>query len=258
MTTQNCKSKGILITFEGDDGVGKTTHIKFLADTLENHGLEVLSLREPGGTGVGEKLRDIVLDNAYADMAAETELLIYEAARAQIVSEVIKPALERGAVVLCDRFLDSSIAYQGYGRGLDREFIDRSNAFATHGIVPDKTFLMTRANVEDALGHIIEEEDPDRLELAGLDFHDRVRYGFDQLADINPGRIIRIDASGKRCETAAAIFAALVDLFPWMSDDSIYNIDFFKILDEEHEARVAARGLADSKADVENTDFEVS
>ncbi len=259
MSAQDCKNKGILITFEGDDGVGKTTHINFLADTLKHHGLEVISLREPGGTCLGEELRDIVLDTAHGDMAAETELLIYEAARAQIVSEVIEPAIKRGAVVLCDRFFDSSIAYQGFGRGLDLEFIDRANAFATHDIVPDRTFLMTRTSVEDALGHIIEEEVPDRLELAGLDFHDRVRYGFDQLAEENPDRIIRVDAGGKRCDTAAAIFAALVDLFPWMDDDSVYNTNFFRVLDDEHDARVAARAKASEGTgknnDEENSEF---
>ncbi len=242
--------RGTLITFEGDDGVGKTTHINFLADALEAHGAEVISLREPGGTVVGEELRDLVLDPSHENMVPEAELLIYEAARAQIVAEVIEPALERGAVVLCDRFADSSVAYQAYGRGLDREFVDAANAFATRGIVPDRTFLMTCGEVRDGLAHIIEEEDPDRLELAGTDFHDRVRAGFEVLAVEQPDRIVRIDASGERSETAATIFASLTDLFPWMGDALVYDEAFFVQLDEAHAARVAMRkALAEAEAE---------
>ncbi len=232
---------GILITFEGDDGVGKTTHINFLADTLTDRGLEVVNLREPGGTAIGESLRNLVLDTQHENMSDRTELLIYEAARAQLVSEIIKPALDRGAVVLCDRFYDSSVAYQGFGRGLDLSFIDDANTFATDGVVPNRTFLMTRSNSCDGLEHILSEETPDRLELAGMEFHDRVRAGFRELANRHPKRIVRIDASGDRADTAEAIFAALTDLFPWMSDTSLYNRAFFSRLDEDHAERVAAR-----------------
>ena len=122
--------RGIFITFEGGEGAGKTTHIRFLSETLRAHGREVLCLREPGGTEVGEQLRAVVLDPANGGMSDEAELLIYEAARAQLMAQVIAPALARGAVVLCDRFTDSTVAYQAYGRGLPRMFVDRVNEFA--------------------------------------------------------------------------------------------------------------------------------
>lgn len=132
---------GIFITFEGGEGAGKSTHIRFLAEALEEHGREVLCLREPGGTAVGEQLRSIVLDPENAALSDEAELLIYEAARAQIVSEVIAPALARGAVVLCDRFYDSTIAYQVFGRGLDRSFVEAANEFACQGVHPDLSLI---------------------------------------------------------------------------------------------------------------------
>ncbi len=122
--------RGVFVSFEGGEGAGKTTHIRFLAETLEARGFEVVRLREPGGTAIGDKLRSIVLDPGNAAMCDACELLVYEAARAQIVEEVIKPALDRGAVVLCDRFFDSTTAYQAYGRGLDADFVRRANQFA--------------------------------------------------------------------------------------------------------------------------------
>ena len=128
--------RGIFITFEGGEGAGKTTHIRFLSETLRAHGREVLCLREPGGTEVGEQLRAVVLDPANGGMSDEAELLIYEAARAQLMAQVIAPALARGAVVLCDRFTDSTVAYQAYGRGLPRMFVDRVNEFACQGVHP--------------------------------------------------------------------------------------------------------------------------
>ena len=143
---------GAFVTFEGGDGAGKSTHIKFLAQVLEAAGLEVVRVREPGGTSVGEQLRAVVLDPANGEMAPEAELLIYEAARAQIVAQVIAPALARGAVVLCDRFTDSTLAYQGSGRGLSREFIEAANAFAARGIVPDRTIVMKCGDVQEKRG----------------------------------------------------------------------------------------------------------
>ncbi len=243
--------RGTLITFEGDDGAGKTTHISFLAQALKLHGAEVVSLREPGGTVVGEALRDIVLDTVHENMTPEAELLIYEAARAQIVAEVIRPALERGAVVLCDRFLDSSVAYQAYGRNLDRAFVDEANDFAVQGIYPDRTFLMTRERrhrhghetegqtTSDAAADVVfhTTTKPDRLELAGSEFHDRVRAGFEQIAAQEPMRVVHIDANGAKSATAAAIFHALSDLFPWMGDDTVCDEAFFAQLDEEDAAR---------------------
>ena len=149
---QQKKTAGIFITFEGGDGAGKTTHITFLASCLRAMGHEVICLREPGGTSVGEDLRAIVLDPKNAGLCAESELLIYEAARAQIIREVIIPALARGAVVLLDRFYDSTIAYQVYGRGLPMSFVRQANSFACQGVHPCRTILLTTgASAEEGL-----------------------------------------------------------------------------------------------------------
>ena len=155
---------GIFITFEGGDGTGKTTHIKRLAQTLKDYGTEVVCVREPGGTKIGEAVRDILLDPQNAQMSSECELLLYEAARAQIVSEVIKPALARGAVVLCDRFADSTLAYQGFGRGLDKAFIQGASAFAQAGVQPDRTILLTCGGANVSLARAIERDVDDAKE----------------------------------------------------------------------------------------------
>lgn len=215
--------QGAFITFEGDDGVGKSTHIKFLADALRAHGLEVLCLREPGGTAIGESLRAIVLDAENDEMAPETELLIYEAARAQIIAQVIEPALDRGAVVLCDRFADSTVAYQGYGRGLNKGFIERANSFASRGISPDRTLIVTiPADSRDKRmkKRASEGEAADRLEAAGGDFHSRVSSAFADIAESDPARVRMVDASGLHSETAKAIFSQLSDLFPWLAQET--------------------------------------
>lgn len=215
---------GVFITFEGGDGAGKSTHIKFLASTLEDAGCEVVRVREPGGTSIGEQLRAVVLDPANGEMAPETELLIYEAARAQIVKQVIEPALARGAVVLCDRFTDSTKAYQGYGRGLSLEFIDEANAFAARGLVPDKTIVMRCADGDEKRGRMSSRDETDRLERAGHSFHERVDDAFDDLAAEAGERIGVVETSGTHSETAKAIFAQLGALFPWLVDGT-YPLD---------------------------------
>ena len=229
------EKRGIFITFEGGDGVGKSTHIRFLANALESQGFEVLCLREPGGTAIGESLRSIVLDPAHEAMAPEAELLIYEAARAQIVAEVIRPALDRGAVVLCDRFFDSTVAYQAFGRGLDRAFVDAANGFATGGLTPDRTILLTLGEASQGadagLGRAAGRADADRLELAGHDFHTRVATGFLALAEEYPERVRVVDSSGDRSLTSAMIFHELSDLFAWMRDASVCSEEFFAVLD---------------------------
>lgn len=229
--------RGVLITFEGDDGVGKSTHIKFLADVMDAHGLEVLCLREPGGTSIGEGLRNIVLDASNDEMAAEAELLIYEAARAQIVAQVIKPALARGFVVLCDRFTDSTVAYQGYGRGLDRGFIEQANSFASQGIAPDRTLIFTvPADSRDKRmrKRASDGEAADRLEAVGGDFHLRVSSAFAQIAADDGARVRMIDASGKHSKTAKAIFSQLSDLFPWLEEDTPEMAEMLAAFDAAH------------------------
>lgn len=224
--------KGVFITFEGGDGVGKSTHIRFLADSLKARGIEVVCLREPGGTVIGESLRAVVLDPAHDKMSDEAELLIYEAARAQITVEVIMPALERGAVVLCDRFYDSTVAYQSFGRGLSRDFVDAANAFSTQGLNPDRTILLALESAEQGLDRAADRAAADRLELAGQDFHSRVAAGFRAIAAEEPDRVRLIDSSGDRSTTAAMIFHELSDLFLWMRDSEICDEAYFAILDD--------------------------
>ena len=230
--------RGVFITFEGGEGAGKTTHIRFLAEALRDHGREVLCLREPGGTDVGEQLRAVVLDPANEDLADEAELLIYEAARAQIVAQVIRPALERGAVVLCDRFTDSTIAYQAVGRGLSREFVDRANGFACQGVRPDRTILLvTGGTAQAGLVRATRRTGADRLELAGEEFHSRVNEAFLQIARNDPERVRVVVSGGRKSETAASVFAELSDLFPWMAEGEVRAPSFYERLDV-HRSRV--------------------
>lgn len=220
---------GIFITFEGGDGAGKTTHITFLANCLRSMGKEVLCLREPGGTAIGEGLRSIVLDPENAAMADETELLIYEAARAQIVREVIIPALARGAVVLLDRFYDSTVAYQAYGRGLSESFVRQANSFACQGVHPCRTILLTTEDsAEVGLERATKHGDADRLEQAGADFHARVNQGFMRIAAQNPARIRVVSSAQPKDITARCIFGELADVFGWGPDSNVWDPDFFE------------------------------
>ena len=187
---------GVFVTFEGGDGAGKSTQIRFLARLLEDAGREVVRLREPGGTAVGEALRAVVLDPAHEAMSDRAELLIYEAARAQIVDEVIRPALGRGAVVLCDRFYDSTVAYQGCGRGLDGAFID--------AVAPASA-------VRSRMGR---REGTDRLELAGDAFHSRVAVGFEQIAEADPARVRTVLSRVHRADTFRAVLEAVSPVLP--------------------------------------------
>ena len=209
--------KGVLITFEGGDGAGKSTHIAFLAHEIRAHGVEAVCLREPGGTPLGERLRAILLDPE-SDICDESELLLYEAARAQLVETVVAPALERGAVVLSDRFADSTVAYQGVGRGLGVDLVARMNAFACRGIVPDRTILIVCASAQDGLARAVRRSGADRLELAGADFHARVAEAFADIARTDPDRVRVVESAPRKPDTASAIFAELKDLFPWMAD----------------------------------------
>lgn len=209
--------RGVFVTFEGGDGVGKSTHIRYVANELRRAGREVVCLREPGGTGIGESLRAMVLDPDNGEISSEAELLMYEAARAQLVREVIRPALERGAVVLCDRFSDSTIAYQAYGRGLPLDFVRRANAFATGGIVPDRTILLVLGNTRKSLARATGAGAGDRMEQAGEVFHSRVNRAFLKLANRDPKRIRVVRSSSSRKATAAAVAAELADILPELS-----------------------------------------
>lgn len=186
--------KGIFITFEGIDGCGKSTQTALCREWLESLGKTVLLVREPGGTKIGEKIRGLLLDKNNDGMAPMTELFLFEAARAQIVEETIKPALEEGKAVICDRFFDSSFAYQGCARGLGAEMVSRLNMDATGGLAPDITFFLD-ISVEKA---IMRREgrggEKDRIESAGDSFQEKVRKGFIRAASEDK-RIVTIDAS---------------------------------------------------------------
>ncbi|MCQ2482712.1 MAG: dTMP kinase [Clostridia bacterium] len=187
-------NRGLLITFEGIDGCGKSTQLNKLADWFKSNGRSVLVVREPGGTSIGEKIRNILLDKKNDEMCSVTELLLYEAARAQITSQVIRPAIEEGKIVICDRFYDSTFAYQGYARGLGEKLVRDLNETATEGLAPNITFLLD-LTAEDAYKRRKGRgEAEDRLEAMGLDFQKAVREGYLVLAE-NDYRIRRIDAS---------------------------------------------------------------
>ena len=228
---------GVLVTFEGGDGAGKSTHIRFLADVLESLGFAVVQVREPGGTEVGEQLREVVLDPANANLSARAELLIYEAARAQLVDQVIRPALDAGKVVLCDRFTDSTLAYQGYGRGIDLGFVRRANNFATDGIVPDATIVLSCPDREEKKSRVERagEAGLDRLEMAGDDFHGRVIDAFAEIAAEAAARVTIVETSGKHSATARAIFRALAPVMPWLSDGSADLDDMLAAYDAAHD-----------------------
>ncbi|WP_330586626.1 dTMP kinase [Aminipila terrae] len=184
--------RGLFISIEGPDGSGKSTQIRLLKEYLSKNGRQAILTREPGGTIISEKIREIILDKKYIEMDPMTEALLYAASRCQHVAEVIKPALEEGKTVICDRFVDSSIAYQGYGRQLG-EAVRIINEYAVAGCMPDITFLL---KVEPSVGKKrIREEEQDRLEKEKLEFHNAVFTGYLELEKLYKDRIIGIDAS---------------------------------------------------------------
>lgn len=185
-------SKGYFITFEGGDGSGKSTQIGLLKEYLENRGYDVLLTREPGGTAISEKIRNIILDPENSEMADMTEAMLYAAARAQLVAQVIRPAINEGKIVICDRFVDSSIAYQSFGRGLG-DSVSIINSFGIGECMPDMTILL-KVNPEVGSGRI-KGRDLDRIEQASMDFHQRVYQGYLELENMYPERILGIDAA---------------------------------------------------------------
>ena len=185
--------RGLFITLEGGDGAGKSTQIRNIEKFFAEKGLVVVRTREPGGTEISEKLRAILLDSHNTEMSPVTEMMIYAASRAQNVREFIIPALERGEIVICDRFVDSSIAYQAYGRGLG-DMVAEVNKYATGGLTPDITFWMD-IDPEAGKARAAKAGDLDRLELEEMEFHYRVYRGYQKIAEDDPCRVMRIDAS---------------------------------------------------------------
>ncbi len=186
--------KGLFITFEGIDGCGKSTQIGLLESYLKEKGKEVLLIREPGGTAVGEKIREILLEKKNDSMKPLTELLLFEAARAQITEEKIIPATEAGKVVICDRFFDSTTAYQGYAREMGTELTDLLNGIATAGRSPDITFVLDIDPEQAYARRVGRGGEEDRMEALGLMFQQKVREGYLKLASDDP-RVRVIDAS---------------------------------------------------------------
>lgn len=200
--------KGKFITFEGCEGVGKSHQIKYLEEYLKNQGIKYYLTREPGGSEIAEQIRKIILDGKNTAMTDECEALLYAAARVQHLDEIVKPKLEAGILVLCDRYVDSSLAYQGFGRGLGEEFIKSINAYALENFMPDATLFLD-LEPEKAFLRKGGADKKDRLELSGIEFHKKVYNGYVSLTKEYPDRIIRIDASGTKNQTHEKIIDAL-------------------------------------------------
>ena len=189
--------KGIFITLEGPDGSGKTTIATLLKNELENRGYTVVHTREPGGVRIAEKIRDIILDPLNTAMDARTEALLYAASRRQHLVEKVIPALEKGESVLCERFLDSSLAYQGYGRQIGALEVLAINRFAIEGTMPDITLYLS-IDEEEGLKRIADRPFKDRLDSEALSFHTRVREGYEEIIKQFKDRIVVIDASNDK------------------------------------------------------------
>lgn len=189
-----------LISFEGIDGSGKSTQIDLLSDWLTERNIEFVIVREPGGTSISERIRDILLDKQNLSFSGESESFLFLSARAQLVSEIIRPALESGKFVICDRFIDSTLAYQGYGRGMDLSQLEAMNNMAIGGCVPGQTFLLD-VDIENSIQRRSGNED-DRMESAGVKFLSKVREGYIQLSTQFSNRINLLDST----EVKSSIF----------------------------------------------------
>lgn len=209
------KKKGLLISLEGLDKVGKSTQVELLLKHLKKTGVEPILVREPGSTEISERIREILADRSLVGKISPlTEFLLYSAGRAQLVAETIKPAMDKGEVVVADRYYDSSSAYQGYGRGIDLEFIDTVNMAATESLIPDLTILLVAEKSINDTKKNIKRFSPDlfddRLEREFLQFRKKVQAGYLQIAKKEKKRFLVVDASEKKSEIAKKI-AARVD-----------------------------------------------
>jgi dTMP kinase len=204
--------KGIFITFEGPDGAGKTTQLRRLAEEFRRNGHDAVITREPGGTAISDKIRSLVLDPVNQEMVDQTEVLLYAASRAQHVHELILPALEANRIVLCDRFIDASIAYQAYGLGTNVETVRAINHFASSGLQATRTYILD-VPVEVSLARLHQRasgtdsaaQQLDRIEQKNVEYHSRVRAGFHQIAAEHPNRVRVIDANRSEEEIAGDI-----------------------------------------------------
>ena len=192
--------KGKFITFEGCEGSGKSTQLRLFENYLKENKIDYIYTREPGGTSISEKIRDIILDVANSEMTDECEAMLYASSRIQHIKEKILPALNDGKLVLCDRYIDSSIAYQGYARGLGEDFVRKINSYCFENCMPDYTVFLNISS-EDAFKRKGGADKDDRLELSGADFHKKVYNGYLECAKKDKERFLIIDCSGTKDET---------------------------------------------------------
>ena len=205
-----------LISFEGIDGSGKSTQINLLAEWLSEKGVDCIIVREPGGTSISERIRDILLDKKNLHLTGEAESFLFLSARAQLAGEIIKPALKEGKFVICDRFIDSTIAYQGYGRGMDLLKLNVMNNMAIDGCAIGQTFLLD-VNVENSIKRRSNHED-DRMEAAGYNFMKKVREGYLKLSAENPDRVMLLDGSEPKNEIFYKITERINNIYGELND----------------------------------------
>lgn len=206
--------RGLFITFEGPDGSGKTTQLKLLADYLVEKGYKVFTTRDPGGTIISDKIRGILLEPEHEELISQTEILLYASSRAQLVHEVIIPAINQGKIVLCDRYIDASIAYQAYGLGVSQKIVEQINDFASSGLQPTRTYLLNinpEIGINRALKRVNNEFNNklDRIEQKDIEYHRKVHEGFSKLAREDSNRIVEIDGE----KTIDKIFQLIRDDF---------------------------------------------
>ena len=199
---------GSFIVFEGGEGAGKSTQETALAQWLEERGMSVVRTREPGGTPAGEAIRTILLSNDYVGLTDRAEALLFAAARGEHAAQIIRPALQAGSIVVCDRYLDSSVAYQGYGRGLGPDYVRNLSLWATRDLVPDLTVLL---DVDPSIG-LSRVQSPDRLESEPIEYHQRVRQAFVEIAAANAERYLVVDADQDKDAIAQQIRRRVADL----------------------------------------------
>lgn len=203
--------RGIFITMEGPDGAGKSTQIEYLKEYLESKGYDILLIRDPGGTEISEAIREIILNREYSEMDDMTELLLYTASRAQLVGEVIKPALTAGKAVISDRFVDSAAVYQGIARGLGIDTVYDINKYALQDIMPDVTFHLD-LDASIGIARKKNQAELDRMEQQSMEFHIKVAEGYRELAKRNPDRIISINAALPKEEICDMIIKKVSEL----------------------------------------------
>lgn len=217
--------RGLFVSLEGPEGAGKSTQIKMLSDFFNKNRIPCTVVREPGGTPVGDAVRSILLNPQYQEMEATTEMLLYAASRSQLVREVILPALKRGEIVLCDRYVDSSIAYQGYGAQNEIETVIAINQIATGGLLPDRTYLLDLTVEEGQKRLIARGTKKDRMEQKSSQFHDRVRMGYLMIAKRDPRRFKVINATYSPEKVFDQILYDLLELWEMKQTGKVQIVD---------------------------------